>query len=144
MYVFAVLVALGFSGGEPLCIEQQADWCELNRVVSIEKTEEGIPYYKVTLVQVVFWRGSGRDECLGWKLADTIRFISEGKGVACVWHDGDTLRKVRAKFLIESVTLGDPELASRELLPADHRRGLGGKPGEVTYRSWKQMRMKNP
>jgi hypothetical protein len=140
-----LIIAMLGSGGEPLCTEQSCDWCEWNNVCELTKSEEGIPYYRVTLVQVIWWRGAGRDECLAWRLAEKVDGIRQDeRGVIITWHDGDVLRRTRAKFLLESWTLGDVEIASRELVPADHRRGLGGKPGEVTYRSWKQMRMKNP
>lgn len=40
------------------------------------------------------------------------------------WHDGDVLRRVRARAYRESWTQHDPELREREYLPKDKRREL--------------------
>ena len=41
-----------------------------------------------------------------------------------IWHDGDVLRRVRAKAIRETWTQYDPELVEREHLPKEKRREL--------------------
>jgi hypothetical protein len=45
-------------------------------------------------------------------------------GFVAIWHDGDVLRKVRARQLRETWTQYDPELVSREFLPKEQRKEL--------------------
>jgi hypothetical protein len=40
------------------------------------------------------------------------------------WHDGLTLRQVRAASIRETWTQYDPELIERSVLPKEHRREL--------------------
>jgi hypothetical protein len=55
-----------------------------------------------------------------WPQADHMR-----GGYVIVWQDGDYFREVRTPFMAESFTQFDPELAAREWLPDNQRRGLG-------------------
>lgn len=143
MNAMLLLLAAIAHGTEPLVIEQRCDWIEINTLVSfdwcVEKRE-----WKTNVVfsQVIFWNGAGRDECVAWRMVDKVRFISEDeRGVTLTWHDNEVLRKVRAKFLIETATDRDPELLNRELMGKEQRRELG-KPAERLYPSLKIMRLK--
>lgn len=142
MVLFLAVVALLASGAEPLAIESRAAWIELNTVYAVEQCKEtGQQQIRVTLKQVIFWSGNGHDDCMGWRLADKVTIHEDARGVSAVWHDGDTLRKVQAKFVLESYTLFDREILHRELVAPEFRRGLGWE-GERTYRSLRLMKAK--
>lgn len=42
----------------------------------------------------------------------------------CLWLDGEVLRRVRARTFHETLTLSDPEVAERDVLPKCERREL--------------------
>lgn len=126
-----ILAILG-SGGEPLVCEARADFVELNHFF----TDDG----KHVFDQWIWWdHEKGIPIVIAWRLE---RGDWRGKPTDMTLHDGDILRRVRSRFFIETWTTFDPECENRELRTKDFRRGLGGQPGEVTYRSWKQMRAK--
>lgn len=136
-----VLAILG-SGAEPATYETRCDWIEVNHLVSYAWDQDAKKLVgSVTLSQVIFWDGAGRDRCVAWRTEKNVRFISEGQGVSVVFHDGERLIRVRAKFLIETAELYDPELADRSKLPPERRRGLGCQ-GEMLYPSLRLMRHK--
>lgn len=121
-----LLILLACFGGEPQCVEQRCEWIELHHLCDITYDDHGKPVVRETLRQFVFWRGVGRGQCIAWRLArggETI--IEDRRGVMLMWHDGDTLRVVRAKFLLETATLEDVEVVNREVCPPEQRRGLG-------------------
>lgn len=47
-------------------------------------------------------------------------------GYVTTWYDGNTLRQIRTKSVIEDWTQHDPELAAREILPKEERKELRG------------------
>lgn len=136
-----LLLAILASGQEPLICESRCEWIERNVVYEICRDEIGNPKVRVILDQLIFWRTPNREEVIAWRFADKVRFISEGSGVSCVWHEGDRLIRVRAKYLIHSATEWDVEVWNREVVPIDKRRGIGTE-GERLYWSIRVMRMK--
>lgn len=125
MNAFLLLVLAAF-GGEPQCVEQRCEWIELHHLCDIIYDDHGKPVVRETLRQFVFWRGVGRGQCIAWRLArggETI--VEDRRGVALMWHDGDTLRVVRAKFLLETAELYDVEIVNRDQWPKDERPELG-------------------
>lgn len=50
--------------------------------------------------------------------------VSERGEWVCLWRDGTTLRRVRARVMTETWTTDDPELLSRNRLPSEQRREL--------------------
>lgn len=118
-----ILLAILASGNEPPILEANCQWIEDNAVINLSWCEEqGRVVASTTLVQIVFWKTEGRKECLGWRMADKVRFVSEKDGVSAVWHDGERLVRVRAKYLLRTATDWDVEVANRELIPVEQRR----------------------
>lgn len=137
-----LLLAILASGQEPAVYESRCDWIEVNHLVSYSWDQDAKKWQgSITLSQVIFWRGGHREECVAWKMEKSVRFLSEGNGVSVVWHDGDRLIRVRAKFLVETAELFDPELENRVVIPPDRRRGIGCQ-GDPLYPSLKAMRAK--
>lgn len=67
-------------------------------------------------------------EVVGWRLVrapDQIVQREDG-GWFILWNDGGTLRRLRARSYHETHSQIDSELAARETLPPEHRRGLRG------------------
>jgi hypothetical protein len=81
--------------------------------------------------QVIFYEWCprrGRHQVQAWRLLKTPaqkprRDFATGEYVA-TWHDGETLREVRAPAARESWTQYDPELVEREYLPKEKRKDL--------------------
>jgi hypothetical protein len=81
--------------------------------------------------QVIFydWCGSQcRYQVRAWRLLKTPAQVPQKNfhtgEYETVWHDGDVLRRVRAKSFRESWTQHDPELRERDYLPKDKRAEL--------------------
>ena len=64
----------------------------------------------------------------GWRMvkspAQRIQIDHGREDAFMLWHDGQTLREVRAGAWRETWEQYDPEMADRELLPKEHRREL--------------------
>ena len=81
--------------------------------------------------QVIFWDLWDQDSgfhVVAWRLVKRpaqfpYRDWKRG-GYAAVWHDGELLRRVRAKAMRETWTQYDPELEDRQPVPTQYRRGL--------------------
>lgn len=95
---------------------------------------------KLVFDQIIFYDWSaehGRYHVRAWRLLKSdgqipVRNWNKG-GFVAVWHDGETLRVVRASSIRESWTQYDPELVEREYLPKEKRVDLikmagGGEP----------------
>ena len=63
---------------------------------------------------------------VAWRL-DKGEFSFTEHPPTLIWADGESVRIVRAEYWRESWTQYDPELAERERLPAEQRRGLRSK-----------------
>lgn len=81
--------------------------------------------------QVIFydWCGTNcRYQVRAWRLLKKPAQVPQRNYVTgeyeSIWHDGDVLRRVRAKTFRESWTQYDPELREREYLPKEKRREL--------------------
>ena len=140
--VLAVVI-MAFGGIEPPAVETRTAWVEINHLVDVTPGDDGKPKTRIILSQVIFWDSPGREECVAWRLLDKVDGIREDqRGVTITWTDGDTLRRVRAGFLIETATMIDPEVRARELVRSELRRGLGGACEGRIYPSLRIMRMK--
>lgn len=73
-----------------------------------------------TLCQWIAWGSGGR--CLAWRMNNERR-LDPVHNESWFMDDG-RVRSVRARTVIETWLMYDPELADRELLPANQRRGL--------------------
>lgn len=106
---------------------------------------------KLIFVQVIFWDHDNYQEptVVAW------RFIKTGQRKPYYdrkrhrwylrWHDGDTLREVTATVQKETWTQFDPEVADREFVPMEQRRGLfkwqtSSKAESPSYDSWDHTR----
>lgn len=124
--MIAVVVLLIASGTEPGAVETQAAWIEINHVIEVYLDKDtGVWRERETLCQVIFWDGVAREKCLAWRLADRVNILPDERGVTVLWHESDVLRKVRAKFYLETWTLDDIEIRHREICAPEFRRGLG-------------------
>jgi hypothetical protein len=81
--------------------------------------------------QIIFYDWSpahSRYQVRDWKLLKTPAQIPHRnwrrREFVAVWHDGEVLRRVRAKTICESWTQHDPELTERDFLPKEKRREL--------------------
>lgn len=117
-----LLVACGISPQDTVAFEQ-VGLVELNHF----HDEQG----RLVFDQVIFYDWSephGRYMVRAWRLVKTNsqlpqRNWRDGTYVS-IWHDGDTLRKVRAETMRETWTQHDPELTEREYLPKEKRKDL--------------------
>ena len=141
MILFAVLVALA-SGNEPLICESRCEWIEKNHFGEVVWDQDSGKFRdRLIFVQLVFWDGAGREQCIAWRMAKEIKVVPDGRGVSCTFHDGDRLIRVRAKFFKETWTNFDVEMENREAYPPDQRRGIGTT-CEQLYPSIRVMRHK--
>jgi len=92
--------------------------------------------------QIIFWEYRRADgavtthDCALGRVVQACRFIKcysqmpqrdYGRGcTTTIWHDGDTLRRVRAACWFETWTQFDPEVANRSVLAQCDRRELLG------------------
>lgn len=105
-------------------VEERVDAIELNHFYD----ERG----KLVFEQAIFWAWRCRDcydhEVVAWRLvklpAHRPRYSCWRNEWDMIFHDGDTLRRVRTPFFYETWGQDDPELYQRELLPKERRRGL--------------------
>jgi len=79
--------------------------------------------------QLIFWDWHPAEGCYNvaaWRLlkSDSQLPTYEQGYYVTLWHDGDTLRRVKAKQYLESWTTYDPELHNRQFLPKEKRRLL--------------------
>lgn len=116
--VLAVLTAIP----PDLSIDDDVDLIEINHFFD----ENG----KLVFDQVIFldWSpDAGRYQVRAWrklKRQQQVPIQEAAGGYLAVFHDGDVLRRVRAKSFRETWTQFDVELAEREHLPKDRRPGL--------------------
>lgn len=122
-----ILLSLAAIGSQPhgLSAEDSVDLIEINHFVN----ESG----QVQLDQIIFYDWSpsqSRYIVRAWRSLKTpAQFpmkLAKG-GYQAVWHDardGNVLRKVKAKSVIETWTTYDPETVNQELLDRNLRREL--------------------
>jgi len=91
---------------------------------------------KLVFDQLLFFEWSPAESCYhlrAWRLVKTRSHIPQKDWVrgdyVATFHDGDSLRTVRAKVLRETWTQYDPELIERERLPKERRRELVSRDG---------------
>lgn len=101
-------------------LADQVDLVEINHFYD----EQG----RLVLDQIIFYDWSAaqaRYQVRAWRLLKTPAQIPRrdwnGKQFVAIWHDGDTLRKVRANQLRESWTQYDPELVEQQYLAKEKR-----------------------
>lgn len=104
--------------------EDEVDLIEVNHFYD----EHG----KLVFDQIIFydWSAeSSRYQVRAWRLLKTDSQLPKRnwkrREFVSVWHDGDTLRQVRAAAVRQTWTQYDPELMDREHLPKERRRELG-------------------
>jgi hypothetical protein len=121
--MFAVIfAALSLTPQEDVACDE-LDLIEINHFYD----EQG----RLVFDQVIFYDWSpveSRYNVRAWRLlkspAQMPRRNWNRDDFVAVWHDGDVLRKVRAKAVRETWTQYDPELVAREHLPKEKRREL--------------------
>jgi hypothetical protein len=97
---------------QDFCVRERVEIIEVNNVFTLD----GEPHLK----QLVFWDANGR--CLAWRMFHQGRqYWSNG---AMYFADGDAIRCITARTVVESWTMFDIETADREYLPANERREL--------------------
>lgn len=113
--MLGTLLLLVIGGGfEPLVVTDTVEVLEHNRFYD----EQGALVFE----QAIFKDFDGeRFQVRDWRLVKP-GFVMLPTG-ATFW-DGDSLRRVRAKQVVNSFTQYDPELTARETLPTTERRGL--------------------
>ncbi len=116
------LVACGISPQDTVAFEQ-VELIELNHF----HDEQG----RLVFDQVIFYDWSephGRYMVRAWRLVKSPSQLPQRNwrdgSYVTIWHDGDTLRKVRAETMRETWTQHDPELTEREYLPKEKRKDL--------------------
>jgi hypothetical protein len=79
-----------------------------------------------TITQWVFWEQSGGElRVVAWRLCKPRMVVERHRdGYRLLWHDGETLREVRAACYRESWTQHDVEVTDREAWPKESRREL--------------------
>lgn len=116
----AATLALG-ADVRPVLVEDECDLIHVNHF----HDESG----RLIFTQVIFCdlAADGIYDVLAWRMVRGVSQIPtptrDGRWET-VWHDGETLRRVRSAIVQESHTLHDPELEARERLPSEHRREL--------------------
>ncbi len=106
---------------DPGILRESHDSVELNHFYD----EHG----RLVFDQVIWWDWSCRDEryqVVDWRLVKQpwqVPVMERG-GYRCLWLDGEQMRCVYSRSYQESWLQYDPELAEREILPKEARRGL--------------------
>lgn len=107
----------------PLPLVDHADEIEINHLHRTDGCH--------TFTQVIFWewdQSYGRHQIIAWRMmhdsADWPIDKSPCGKWRVTWREGGVLRRVMAGRLKETRTLVDPEVAEREILPREFRRGL--------------------
>jgi hypothetical protein len=115
------------AGSTNLVTTDQVDLIEYNHLYD----EQG----RHVLDQVIFYewsRGESRFQIRDWRLIKSNtqlpRHDAERGIYIATWHEGQTLRQVRATSLRETWTQYDPELIERSYLPKEQRRELTRQP----------------
>ncbi len=123
-------VAAG-ADARPVLVEDECDVLELNHLREFDNPDREIVF------QAIFydWNpGLSRYVVRFWRLIKSPGQlpILDHRGWLVVWHDGDTLRRVRARIVRETWTGHDPEIDNRRHLPKEQRAGLfGEQPAQV-------------
>ena len=117
--IIAALLPAIASAREPRVptVEDRVDEIELNHLFD----DNG----RHVFTQTVFW---SQGEIVAWRLwkpdkPHPVRLWESGEWSLC-WHDGETLREVRAKRFKETHRQWDVELHQRSVLPQCKRREL--------------------
>ena len=103
----------------PVVVVDDCDLIDINHFYSTESGER-------VFTQVIYSdydHASGLYVVIGWRMFSSPH-MRPIHGVA-IWHDAGTLRKVRARVVIETWSTYDREVANREIWPANLRRNLG-------------------
>lgn len=115
LWVLAIL-ALSIVPYSP-AVEERVDLIEVNHFYR----EDGGHSFS----QVIFWDWNGdRFQCRDWRMLPRAGVLRCAGGWRIAWHDGETLRIVRAATFRETWGQHDPEVNDREVLPLEHRRKL--------------------
>src|SRR5690349_22393722 len=93
------------------CLRESVETIEVNRVF----TYEGEP----NLSQVIFW---GKRDVIAWRMNNEGKLNPTGK--VLYFMDQGVVRCIMARTVVESWTQFDVEVAQRDYLPANERRGL--------------------
>jgi hypothetical protein len=92
--------------------------------------EGRLVFVQIIFMEDVLWpTGRLSPEVVAWRLekdhSPAVQRDIRG-GFYVLWNDGGTTRRVSARSYVESHSQTDSELAAREWLPPDQRRGLKG------------------
>lgn len=85
---------------------------------------------ELVLSQAIFYswdESQARFQVVDWRLWKSNRQPSKLWHIneyEIIWHDGDVLRRVRAKCFVVTWTQHDPEMRERSVLAKEFRRGL--------------------
>src|SRR5690349_1107330 len=90
---------------------ESVETIEVNRVF----TYEGEP----NLSQVIFW---GKRDVIAWRMNNEGKLNPTGK--VLYFMDQGVVRCITARTVVKSWTMYDVEVAQRDYLPANERRGL--------------------
>lgn len=120
--ILAVVSVIGLHPIDDVTVDE-VDLIEVNHFYD----EQG----RLVFDQIIFYDWSGADNRFhvrDWRLlkspAQLPRRNWNQDVFWAIWHDGELLRKVRAKCIHETWTQYDPELMEREHLPKEKRRQL--------------------
>jgi hypothetical protein len=104
-------------------VRDRCDAIEVNHFYD----DEGRPVF--TQLILVDRNAQGGWDVVAWRMVKSPATQSRSRPARDQWpqadQDGDYFREVRTPFMAESFTQFDPELAAREWLPDNQRRGLG-------------------
>lgn len=118
-----VLILLGILPHSPDVVFDRVDRIELNNV-QCEWTGD------VKLRQVIYWRWNSehsRFNVTAWRMVDSKRpaiFRRDGRTWVETREDGLFRREIHAEQFRETWTFHDPEVADREQVGTEQRRGL--------------------
>jgi hypothetical protein len=119
MTLLLAMLLMPTVGGE---IVDEVGLIEVNQLFD----DKGLPVLK----QVIFydWNAQmGRHDVVAWSLFKPDMRIERSvdpRKCQVSWHDGDTLRIVKAPLLTVTFLQHDPEMRARAILPQNMRRGL--------------------
>lgn len=119
LLLIAALAILPFTGP----VRESCDLIELNSFYD--------EYGRLVFDQTIFYDwsdGETRYNVRAWRLVKNPSQIPErewgGLGYVARWHDGETLREMRSKWMRRTWLQYDPELVEREHLPKERRKEL--------------------
>jgi hypothetical protein len=93
------------------CVRESVELIEVNHVYDLDGNQH--------LTQTIFW--NARD-VIAWRMNNEGRLTPSGK--VLYFMDAGVVRCITARTVAESWTMYDVEVAARDLLPANERRGL--------------------